>query len=202
MPGLPAAPRPPRNLDPSDLTSLVNTGTASRRSARDRCWERHYPDLRKLAAQVLSGERPHHTLQPTALVNEAYLRMVDRTRVTAEGTTFFKYCFATECRRILVDQAKARLAAKRGGKAVRHSLSDVDTRLGVDDVELLDLHEAIEALGKESARMAEVVDLRIFGGMTVPECAHALGVSTRTVDNDWAFARTWLQRQLAGGKRE
>jgi len=181
---------------PTDLTDLFNAGLPNRQAA-DELWQDHNDELRKLAGQVINREQHPHSLQATALVNEAYIRMIDRERVTDEGTAFFRLCFATECRRILVDHARKRKADKRGGGAVRHSLSEADARLGVNDVDVIDLHEAIEALGKQAPRKAQVVDMRVFGGMTVPQCALALGVASGTIDNDWAFARAWLRQQLA-----
>lgn len=178
-----------------DLTALVNGGAANREAACE-LWVSCYPVLRRLAARAMSAGDREHTLQPTALVNEAWLRMIDRERVTEEGTSFFRSCFATECRRILVEAARRRRAGKRGGHLVRHTLSDVDSRLGRDDVDLLDLHEAIEALGRLRPRLAQVVDLRIFGGLTVPEVARELAVAPSTVDKDWAFARSWLRRKV------
>ncbi len=181
----------------NDLTTLVNDGVAARDAAHE-VWAAHYPELRNVAGMLLAREQRAQTLQPTALVHEAWLRLIDQTRVTDEGTRFFRSCFASECRRILVDRARARLAGKRGGGAQHETLCDVSADLEFDAADLLALSDAIEALGQHKERLARVVDLRVFGGLTMAECAEQLGVTTRTIDTDWAFARAWLRKRLAG----
>ncbi len=156
----------------------------------------HYPELRALAARIASNERPGASLNPTALVHEAFLRLVDQSRITDRGSTFFRACFGQECRRVLVDQARARHAARRGGDRDRVTMVEFAELHDAGGIDLLLLHEAIEALARRNERMARIVDLRIFGGLTIAECALALGVAPRTVDKDWLFARSWLQREL------
>ncbi|MCA8977616.1 MAG: sigma-70 family RNA polymerase sigma factor [Planctomycetes bacterium] len=184
--------------NPGDLTALVNLGPPGRGAAAA-FWAQHYGQLREIAERMFAREG-NHTLQPTALLHEAYARMIDRARVTEEGTRFFLACFATECRRILTDHAKARNAQKRGGRARRHSYSVVEPQLGVEEVPILDLNEAIESLARVSERAAKIVDLRVFAQMNVQECALALGCSASSVDRDWRFAKSWLRSELVGEK--
>lgn len=154
-----------------------------------------YPSLLRLAQRVYQGEA-HNSVSPASLVHEAFVRLCDQPKVAAGGEVFFRACFAQECRRILVDHARRRRALKRGGGAAIETLAE-QGELGLSgQMDLVHVNEAIEGLAKRNARMARIVDLRIFGGLTVPECAGALGVSPRTVDSEWAFARAWLQKQL------
>jgi len=177
-----------------DFTEVMNGG-GSADEPLAHLVESTYPSLREIARQVMARENRGHTLSPTALIHEAFVRLVDQQRVTAGGTKFFKLCFARECRRALVDHARAKKAQRRGGGAVRETLvaRTVASPAGTD---LLELHEAIEALAQLNERMARIVDMRVFAGMTVEECAATLEVSRRTVDSDWAFARSWLEKQL------
>ncbi len=143
-------------------------------------------------------ERPDHTLQPTALVNEAYCRLVDQKRMGWQNRAHFFGVAARAMRQILVDHLRKRNAAKRGGGLYRITLDD---RLGVGcdrDMKVFELDEALTRLAGMDERMAKVVELRVFGGMTVEEVAHILGVSMRTVQNDWRVARMWLSREFTG----
>src|SRR5712671_5361807 len=182
--------------DPAtDITAAANHASVHGfGSLRDLVAAR-YPELRELARRIAANERPDATMHPTALVHEAYLRLIDQTRVTAQGTTFFRACFAQECRRLLVDHARARQALRRGGGAKRESLMESGCDLGMaGGIDLIEIHEAVETLAGLNERMARIVEMRVFAGMTVPECAEAVGVSARTVDKDWAFARAWLKK--------
>jgi len=159
-----------------------------------------YDELRRLAARFLGGERKDHTLQPTALVHEAYLRLVDQTRVDWRGRTHFIAIGARMMRRLLIDHARRRGSAKRGDGWQRVTLAEPAAGAGGSDLDpsrMLDLHEALERLSAFDERQARVVELRFFGGLTTGEIAEALGVSTRTVEGDWTHARAWLRRELS-----
>ena len=164
---------------------------------------RVYSELRRLANHYLQAERSGHTLQPTALVHEAYMRLVDQTRVEWKGRTHFFAVAAQAMRRVLVDHARARLREKRGGGLRRVTLdeevgqrSDTERRfLDVEDVIALDA--ALTRLAEIDAREASVVEQRIFGGSELKEIAANLDVSLRTVESDWAHAKAWLARELS-----
>jgi RNA polymerase sigma factor (TIGR02999 family) len=142
-------------------------------------------------------ERREHTLQPTALVHEAYLRLVDQTRVAWEDRGHFFGIAARVMRQVLVDHARRRRAARRGGDALRITLAP-DAGLGPGPAtDVLELHELLDALAALDPRGARVVELRVFGGLTTAETAELLGVSKRTVDDDWAVAKMWLGRRLS-----
>jgi RNA polymerase sigma factor (TIGR02999 family) len=155
-----------------------------------------YDDLRRLAARYLRRERSDHTLQPTALVNEAYLRLVNRDDLSWHGRAQFFALAARQIRIILVDHARKKKAAKRGGDAARLSLDASLTPVTGPDVDLIALDEALAALADRSERQAKVIELRFFGGLSVEEAAGALNVSATTVKDDWAVARAWLRRRL------
>ena len=161
-----------------------------------------YDELRRLARGYMSRETPGHTLQPTALVHEAYLKLVDQTRVDWRGKTHFFAVGARIMRRLLVDHARERGAQKRGGGWRPVTLSDVLGPVGADALDpeqLLDLDSALERLAEIDEREAKVVTLRFFGGLTVEQVADVLGVSKRTVENDWRHAQAWLRRRLSDG---
>jgi RNA polymerase sigma-70 factor, ECF subfamily len=156
-----------------------------------------YDELRSLAARHLRSERPNHTLQPTALVHEAYLKLIDQTRVDWQGRTHFFAVGAKIIRRILVDHARQHKRFKRGGGAARVTLDDAVALAPQREEQILALDEAMEKLAKLDARQAQVVEMRFFGGLSVKEVAAQLGVSTRTVEGDWTMARAWLLRELS-----
>ena len=146
----------------------------------------------------MNRERAGHSLQATALVNEAYMRLVDARRVRWQDRSHFLAMAATMMRRVLVDHARARLFQKRGGGAQRVTL--VDTLAGSDERphDVVALDDALEALARFDERKTRVVELRFFGGLTVEETAHVLGVSSDTVTRDWKLAKAWLTRELTG----
>lgn len=144
----------------------------------------------------MRNERADHTLQPTALVHEAYVKLADGTRVAWKGRAHFFGVAARAMRQILVDHARRHLAAKRGGVRHRVTLTGCEPVDPHDAVEILELDELLERFSALDSRAARVVELRVFGGLSVPEAAHLLGVSPRTVDGDWAVARMWLSREL------
>ena len=154
-------------------------------------------ELRAIAAGLLRRERQGHTLQPTALVHEAWLRMGPGGEADYADRVHFLATAAQVMRRLLVDHARARAADKRGGDWTRVTLDDaVAAASGPVDADVLALHAALQKLHALSERQARVVELRWFGGLTLQETADALRVSTGTVENDWAFARAWLRREL------
>jgi RNA polymerase sigma-70 factor, ECF subfamily len=156
-----------------------------------------YDELRSLAADFLRRERSGHTLQPTALVHEAYLRMVDQRRIDWSNRAQFVGLAAVMMRRVLVNHARDRIAAKRGGEGERVPLTIVAEQMGAPEVDLLGLHDALDRLAAIDARKAQIVELRFFGGLTMEEIAAALGLSLATVERDWTFARAWLYRAMS-----
>jgi RNA polymerase sigma-70 factor, ECF subfamily len=185
--------------DPSEITELLKAWEAGDAAALDRLTPMIYEQLRQLAHSYMRSERAGHSLQTTALVHEAYLRLarIDGT-AWKDRVHFFAVC-ARIMRRILVDDARKRLSAKRGGQAER----DADAAL--DDLPALDPHraqelcaidDALAGLAEIDARRAQVVELRFFGGLSVDETAEALRVSPQTVMRDWKIARAWLTREL------
>jgi RNA polymerase sigma factor (TIGR02999 family) len=151
-----------------------------------------YDELRQMAHRHLAHERRGHTLQTTALVHEAYLRMVDQTQVTERGRAYFFAAAAQAMRRVLVDYARRRNRKKRGGGQAPLSLDENQIAIDTYADELIDLDDALNTLAALNTRQARVVECRFFGGLTVKETADALGVSFRTIENDWALARAWL----------
>lgn len=156
-----------------------------------------YDELHRLARGFLARERTGHTLRPTGLVHEAYLRLVDDTRVSARGRGYFFGAAGRAMRHILVDHARRRNAARRGGGRVAITLEEEHSSVDAFALDILELDEALERLAATNERPARVVECRFFGGLSVAETAAALDVSERTVHYDWEFARAWLYRELA-----
>jgi RNA polymerase sigma-70 factor (ECF subfamily) len=154
--------------------------------------------LHRIARRCMHQERPDHSLQATALVNEAYLRLVNVRRIRWQDRAHFLAMSARLMRRILVDHARARGYQKRGGGAVKITLSEDVGGTDERDQDIAALDDALEALGTFDRRKAKIVELRFFGGLTVEETAAVLGVSTDTVSRDWVLARAWLVRELRG----
>jgi len=173
-------------------------------SAPDELLALVYDELRRLAARYLRGQRAGHTLQPTALVHEAYLRLAKGGALPVDDRTHFFALAARAMRQVLVDHARRRAAAKRGGDPERVTLDDtLELGRGGEEgrrLDLLALDEALERLERVSPRQCRVVELRYFAGLTIAEAAASLGVGTRTVEDDWALARAWLQRRLRRGR--
>ncbi len=184
--------------DLSEVTRLLRETDSP--EAADRLYRLVYDELRAVAVRRLAAERADHTLTPTALVHEAYIRLVDQDRVEWRGRAHFFAIAARMMRRILVDHARRKQAERRGGGAVHVTLGSAG---GSDDDErihdLLALHDALERLAALDDRQASVVELRFFGGLEVEETAHVLDVSPSTVKRDWAFARAWLLAELGNG---
>ncbi len=161
-----------------------------------------YEDLRRVARRRLRAERADHSLAPTALVHEAYLRLVDLRRVRWQNRAQFFAIAARVMRQILVDHARAHAAAKRGGPGWKVPLADAVGATAPPEVDLLDLDAALGKLAAIDARLGELVVLRFFGGLTVEEAADALGLSPATVKRDWTHARAWLFRELRAAVRD
>jgi len=178
------------------LTQLLVDGTRGDRKALDALLPLVYDELRRLAKGHLRRERPDHTLQPTALVHEAYLRLIDQRSVDWRDRAQFFGIAAEMMRRILVNHARDRRAAKRGGGATRMSLDEAVDFFEERDVDLVALDEALSDLGSLDAGQGKIVELRFFGGLTIEETADVLEVSTSTVKREWSLAKTWLRREM------
>jgi RNA polymerase sigma factor (TIGR02999 family) len=184
----------------TDVTGLLRIWAEGDAEAFDRLIPLVYDELHRMALRCLAGERSNVSLQPTALVNEICLRLLGWEPIRWQNRGHFFGVSAQMMRRVLVDIARRRSADRRGGVgAVRVSLDDIQLPAQERDRDLVAIDEALVRFSAEHARKARVVELRFFGGLTMEETAQALGVSLRTVHNDWAFARAWLYRELGGG---
>lgn len=179
-----------------DVTELLLQWNEGRHGVLEQLMPVVEAELRKLAAGYMKGERADHTLQPTALVNELYLRLVDRKRVSWTCRTHFFAFAATTMRRILTDHARARSADKRGGAETTLSLDEAVGLPETRDVEVVALDDALDDLAKLDPRQSRVVELRFYVGLKLDEIAVVLGVSAATVHRDWITARAWLHRRL------
>ncbi len=179
------------------VTQLLADWQRGDDEARDRLFELVHPELRRLAAAAARHERPDHTLDAPALVNELFLRLSASRQLTVDDRVHFFALAARTMRRILIDHARARVREKRGGDAERVTLSAVDGWAPARSIEdLLALEQALERLEVVEPRLAQVVELRFFAGLLEAEVASALGVSTITVKRDWKVARAWLLARL------
>ncbi len=165
----------------------------------DVVWPEVYQELRRLAGHYVRGERPDLTLQPTALVHEAYLRLLREANTSWHNRAHFCALAANSMRQILVEQARAHHALKRGGDRLRVTLDDDVAVLSTGDPDVEALDEALAALAALEPRQARLVELRYFGGLTIEEAAGELGVAPATAKRDWAVARAWLRRRLDPG---
>jgi len=181
-----------------DITGLLLAWEAGDGGAVDRLVPLVYDELRRLAHRHMQAEQPGHTLQTTALVHEAFLRLVDVKHVRFQHRAQFFALAAQLMRRVLVDAARARAASKRGGEVLHVSLPDNLAVADGNGVDLIALDDALAALAAFDARKAKVVELRYFGGLSVDETAEVLHVSAETVMRDWKMARLWLLRELEG----
>jgi RNA polymerase sigma factor (TIGR02999 family) len=182
-------------------TQLLIACTAGDAVARDRMLPLVYDELRHVAAGYLRRERPGHTLQPTALVHEAYVRLIDQRQVDWTNRAQFVGLAAVMMRRILVNHARDRLAEKRGGGAEHVPLTLAAEPIGPRQINVLDLHDALERLAAFDQRKSQIVELKFFGGLTMDEIAEAVGVSLATAEREWKFARAWLYRAVSGASR-
>ncbi len=175
-----------------DIHSLDEVDT----DRRNQLFSAVYDELRAMARQLMRDEKAGHTLQPTALVHETFIRLVEQDGATWESRAHFFGIAARAMRQILVDHAREKAAGKRGGGLTRVSLSEAEGSEPPQAWEVLSLHGALDKLARQDARMARIAEMRIFGGLTGEETAHVLRVSPRTVDGDWSVARLWLSREL------
>jgi RNA polymerase sigma factor (TIGR02999 family) len=185
----------------SEVTRILSALEQGDPHAADQLLPLVYEELRKLAAQRLAHEQPGQTLQPTALVHEAYLRLVDVDQAKHWDSRGHFFAAAAEAmRRVLIDNARRRRSQRRGGAAERRSLEGLAAAAPASDDELLAVNEALERLQQVDPPKAELVKLRYFGGLTIPEAAQVLGISITTANRYWAFARAWLHEELATDK--
>ena len=189
---------PPHETPATDVTGMLLAWGAGDAAAGERLLPAVYEELHRQAARAMRREGDQHTLQATALVHEAYLRLVDQRRVEWRNRAQFFGVAAEVMRRILVDHARARHAAKRGGDAKRVTLGDADAadESSGRGLDILALHDALERLAALDPPQARVVELRYFGGLSIDETADVLEVSPATVKRYWVFARAWLYREL------
>jgi RNA polymerase sigma factor (TIGR02999 family) len=184
----------PQPIEP-DLTALLRDASEGDQNALDRLMPLVYGELRKIAASYLRQERKDHTLQPTALVHEAYLRLTNQRDMAWQNRAHFFGIAAQMMRRILVDHARKRQAAKRDASAWKVATAEVDG--GAESApELLALDRALEELEKIDPQQAKIVELRFFGGLTVEETAEVAGISPRTVKREWRTAKAWLRSEI------
>jgi len=182
---------------PPNVTQLLVAWSAGDPTALDQLTPVIQQELHRLAARQMAGERPGHILQPTALVNEAYMRLVNWKEAQWQNRAHFFGTAARIMRRVLVDMARTRGRDKRGGGQVHVSLSEAEQQPAAQRADLMALDEAMKALELVDARKSQVVELRYFGGLSLEEAALVLNVSVATVRRDWSFARAWLFRELS-----
>lgn len=175
---------------------LAQWSDSGNREALDNLMPIVYEELRRQAARYLQRERGDHTLQTTALVHEAYVRLIDQVNVRWQNRAHFYAIAAEMMRRILVDHARRRHAAKRGGDAVKVTLDEAVNAAGERDLDLIAVDEALTKLAALDQQQARVVEMRFFGGLNVDETAEVLGISERTVKRDWSVAKAWIRREL------
>lgn len=181
-----------------EVTKLLRAWTAGDQNALEKLTPLVYEQLHRVAQHHMAGQRPGHTLQTTALVNEVYLKLVDCNRVDWQDRAHFVAVSAQLMRRILIDFARSRGYQKRGGNVVRLSLDEAPSVSSEPDADLVALDDALKALAEVDGRKSKVVELRFFGGLSIEETAEVLKVSTETVVRDWRLARAWLLRELSG----
>lgn len=177
----------------------ITRGAADQGASLERVFQTAYTELRRIAGGLMRAERRDHTLQATAVVNEAYMRLADASKLEWKSRAHFFAIAARAMRQILVEHARRHNAQKRGGSWDRVTL---DERLGLaaaSEIGVLDLEDALSRLAEVDERAARVVELRFFGGLTSKEVAHILGISRRTVQEDWRVAKMWLSNELSGG---
>jgi len=183
--------------DHAEITQLLEDASLGGEDAARRLMPLVYEELHQMAARHLKHESPAHTLQPTALVNEAFLRLISQSRVSFKGRMHFFAIGSTLMRRILVDHARRKQREKRGGGQIRMELPDNFPAENAFEDDVLSVHEAIEKLEQLDPRQARIVQLRFFGGMKMDEIAAELGVSKRTIEGEWTMVRAWLKREIS-----
>ncbi len=185
-----------RDAECSETTQLLRAWASGDQGALEQLTPRVYDELRRIAGRFMRDERPGRTIQTTALVHEAYLKLIDVTNVDWQHRAHFFAVSAQIMRRILLDRARRRVAAKRGGVAPRLNLDEVPDIGSGRARELIALDDALNTLAKVDPRKAQVIELRFFGGLSVEETAEVLKVSSDTVKRDWKLARAWLLAEL------
>lgn len=189
-------------LSHPDVTEILEAAAAGDARAADRLLPLVYDELRRLAMREMAQESPGHTLEPTAVVHEAYLKLVGQDRAAWTGRAHFFAVAAQAIRRILVDHARRRSSAKRGGGRIKLALDEQLVAAFEHSVDIVALDEALAELAHSHLRHAQIVESRFFGGLTVKEIAELLGISTATVEREWRYARAVLYRRLAGDASE
>lgn len=184
-------------LSSLDVTQILQEVSGGDKDAPARLMPLVYDELRRLANHYLRQERPDHTLQPTALVHEAYLKLIDQSRVDWQNRAHFFGVAAQSMRRILVDHARGHRASKRGGVQQKLTLDEAVDYSQSRDIDLVALDDALNLLAELDQRQSRIVELRFFGGLTIEETAEALGVSPATVKVDWSMAKAWLRREIS-----
>lgn len=184
------------NEKENPISIILKDWSGGNRASADVLFSLVYDELRKIAAQYLRKERSGHTLQPTALVHEAYLKLIDISDITWQDRAHFFAVSANVMRHILVDQARSRLSAKRGGEVQRIALEDAVSLSSEPNVDLLAVDEALKELAALDEQQSRIVELRFFGGLTIEETAHVVGISPATVKREWVMAKSWLYRKL------
>ncbi len=179
-----------------DVTQLLRNWQGGDQAARDQLLGIVYDELRRQAARYLRRERPDHTLQPTALVHEAYLQLIDQSRVSWENRAHFFGAAARLMRRVLVDHARAHQAEKRGSGEEKLALDEAIAVPENKDLDILALNDALEELARLDEQQSRIVELRYFGGLSIEETATITGVSPATVKREWAMAKVWLHNQI------
>ncbi|MGA7409073.1 MAG: sigma-70 family RNA polymerase sigma factor [Bryobacteraceae bacterium] len=182
-----------------EVTRLLKAWTAGDEHALEKLTPMVYEQLHRVAQRCMAGERPGHTLQTTALVNEVYLRLVDCARVNWQDRAHFFAVSAQLMRRILIDFARSRGYQKRGGGLAQVSLDDAATVCSEPDPNLVELDDALKSLAEVDERKSKVVELKFFGGLSTEETAEVLRVSAETVVRDWRLAKVWLLREMSNG---
>lgn len=183
-----------------EVTGLLQKWSDGDKSAMEKLMPLVYDELRRLAHQHMRREKPGHVLQTTALINEAYIRLVDQSPVHFENRAHFFGIAARLMRQILVDDARRRKFAKRGGNAITVALDDVSDIVQQEATNVLALDEALSVLAEKDPRQSEIIELRFFGGLSIEEAAEVLNVSPGTVMRDWTFARAWLKNEMASAR--
>lgn len=182
--------------DPAPVTKLLHAVAAGEKRATDELLRAVYDQLLAIARNRMSRENPDHTLQPTALVHEAYLKLIGSDAVNWSSRAHFFHASAQAMRRILIDHARSVGRVKRGGKMRRRSLDAIDMALTSDGDDILALDAAVTRLAERDERAATIVQLRFYAGLSVEDTAAAMRLSERTVKREWAFARAWLYKQM------
>lgn len=186
----------PTSDQPGRVTQLLERWSAGDQSALDELTQLVYAELHQLASAYLRRERPDHSLQPTALVNEAFLRLVGQKHGTWQGRKHFYGIAARLMRQVLVEHARRQRAEKRGGRRAAVTLGHAEQVAGTPELDVLEVHEALERLASFDEQQARIVELRFFGGLSINEAAETLGVGHATVEREWALARAWLRKEL------